>query len=123
MARDIELARKILLAIDSSELTLDSSSIRIAGYTPEQIAEQIQQLKDAHLLDGISASGDGGQRWVEVRLTWAGYEFLDAARDESIWRAAVGAMHDQDADASFEAWQAMLIKLLFEVYRAGKQLS
>lgn len=122
MTRDIELARKILIAIASSERPFDSNSIRVAGCTPEQINEQIQQLTDAHLLEGFVATGaDRRQRWQELRLTWAGFEFLDAARDETIWRTAVAAMHDENGTESFAAWQAMLNQILLEIYRTGNQ--
>ena len=38
---------------------------------------------------GFAAAGysaPGGGRWVAVRLTWAGHDYLDKIRDPQLWR-------------------------------------
>ena len=48
MKRDMDLVRKIMLAVEASERPLDSSLIRIAGYTPETITEHMRLNKNDH---------------------------------------------------------------------------
>jgi hypothetical protein len=117
MARDIELVRKILLAIASSDRPLDSALVRIVGFTPDQILDHIRQLQEAQMLAGIIATGaDRRQRYEELRLTWAGHEFLDAARNEKVWRAAVAEMKDEEGAKPLSAWKTTLLRVYSEIY-------
>ncbi len=42
MKRDMDLVRKILLAIEASERPLDSTLIRIGGYTHDNLTEHMR---------------------------------------------------------------------------------
>lgn len=88
MKRDLDLARLLLLEIESCESAwgLDESP-EIPGYEREQIAYHIKLLNEAGLIDAedCSSMGPGGFDWSPGSLTWYGHEFLDAARDATIW--------------------------------------
>ncbi len=60
------------------------------GYSQNEIFYHIKLLNDAGLLDAmdISEMGEDGFRWWPGSLTWDGQEFLNAAKDDSIWKKA-----------------------------------
>ena len=114
MTRDMELVRKILLAVAANERPLDSVMVRIAGYTPEQIGEHIRLLNEARLLDGSATIGpDRRPRWNELRLTWWGHDFIDCARNETIWRTASEALGPNNSTASLDTWRKALTESAF----------
>jgi hypothetical protein len=47
-------------------------------------------MKDAGLIEAAIAKGPDGSPAgaVIIRMTWAGHDFLDAARDDTVWRKA-----------------------------------
>jgi hypothetical protein len=116
MTRDMELVRKILLAIAANERPLDSLMVRIANYTSEQIGEHIRMLQEARLLDGNASMGpDRRPRWSELRLTWWGHDFIECARNDAIWRTAQEALGPGNGVASFDVWRKTLIESAYVV--------
>lgn len=91
MKRDMELIRQILLRIEESD---DVAERPIPPESIPVIAYHLWLLSDAGLITGIKFNEDhmtGELTWYHIpvpRLTWAGQEFLDAARDESTWNQA-----------------------------------
>ena len=91
MKRDIDLIRKILLTFENDQLgTILDINKRIDGYTDETIGYHCYLLIDAGLCrgDNIAVVDDGSQNCVAIGLTWAGHEFIDNARNPTIWRQA-----------------------------------
>ncbi len=116
MTRDMELVRKILLAIAANERPLDSLMVRIANYTPEQIGEHIRMLQEARLLDGNASMGpDRRPRWSDLRLTWWGHDFIECARNDTIWRTAQEALGPGNGVASLDVWRKTLIESAYVV--------
>lgn len=116
MTRDMELVRKIMLAIAATEQPLDSLMVRIANYTPEQIGEHVRLLHEARLLDGqLSLSADRRLRWSELRLTWNGHDFVECARNETIWRMAHELLANETSTATIHSWHRKLIESTFQI--------
>ena len=114
MTRDMELVRKILLAVAANERPLDSVMVRIAGYTADQVGEHIRLLNEARLLEGNTTLGpDRRPRWNELRLTWWGHDFIDCARNETIWRTAGEALGPNKGTASLDTWRKALTDAAF----------
>ncbi len=87
MQRDMQLIRELLLRCERGEKAPPE------GYSDEEIAYNVQLMLDAQLIDGTVAWGAVRgtrvpQRWFITRMTWHGHEFLDSARDETIWNRA-----------------------------------
>jgi hypothetical protein len=116
MTRDMELVRKVLLAVAATERPLDSLMVRIAHYTPEQISDHVRLLHEARLLDGSPSVGpDRRLRWSELRLTWLGHDFAECARNETIWRMSGEALGQESATASIDAWHKVLIESTYRL--------
>jgi hypothetical protein len=81
MKRDMELIR-LLLIQQEGETKPD-----LSGYTQEQIIYHGALLIEAELVHGnVHESMNGLDGVFLDRLTWQGHEFLDAARNEVLWK-------------------------------------
>ena len=75
MKRDADLIRSLLLAIEKREEPFLITEIALDQYDSAQIAHHAALLSDAGFVDG-----------EDRRITFSGYEFLDAIRPPSVWR-------------------------------------
>ncbi len=89
MKRDMELVRGLLLKIESMNLPLGTTAffnsadptLHIDGFTPDDVAYNLDLLFDAGFIRGQRGMTDFGFSG----LTWAGHDFLDVVRDPAIW--------------------------------------
>lgn len=87
MKRDLDLIRKILLAMEAEDCGFPESELQIEGFTEEQIGFHVHLLGQAGLarvvdstyLENLSPSA------IPTSITWAGYEFLAASKDDTLW--------------------------------------
>lgn len=90
MKRDLDLIRKILLAMEAREHAFVHDKLVVDGHAEEQVGFHIYLLGEAGLakvaenthLESQSPSA------IPLHLTWEGYEFLEAAKDETLWGKA-----------------------------------
>jgi hypothetical protein len=113
MKRDMDLARKLLLAAEANETT-HAITVTNDDYTADQVNYHIRLLDEAGLIVGAKQTTmDRKETWAIARLTWQGHEFLDAARDPGIWSRA------QSAAATVGGLgYALLLPLLIEMGKA-----
>lgn len=100
MQRDFNLIRELLLFYESD------GAVEFPSADAESIRQHLAMLVEAQLLDGDLLSGgtgvsqtvtptDGrtvfrdGVEYDLFRVTWAGHDFLAAARDDNRWASAV----------------------------------
>ena len=109
MQRDMDLVRLILLEIEkSSEDPRSEIRLQIPNYTSEQVSYHVMILDDADLIEACDLSTMGsGSIWLPKRLTWSGHEFLDAARNDSIWKKA----KEKASSMNFELLKELLLNL------------
>jgi hypothetical protein len=97
MKRDMDLIRAILLSVEEQDVGRAPRDLTIDGYNAEQISYHNYLIGDAGLAKTVDVTtrGSSGPSALVVHLTWAGHEFLDAARDDTIWsktKARLGAV-------------------------------
>jgi hypothetical protein len=88
MQRDMDIVRHLLIWVET-----DHSHELPGELSREQLAYHAQLLIDAGLVEGtVHYGASRGRRIPDTfhiqRLTWAGHDFLDAARDDTVWRTA-----------------------------------
>ncbi|MDB5295835.1 MAG: uncharacterized protein JWO31_1818 [Phycisphaerales bacterium] len=88
----MDLVRAILLACEAEASGEPVFPLVIDGYSASQIGYHATILGEAGLAIGsdVTTRSDDGIRFLISRLTWAGHEFLDAARDDTAWAKAKG---------------------------------
>ncbi len=81
-----------------------TSTPAIEGYSEEKIVYHVYIMKQGNLLDAepmITAASTIPEFFYEIRLTWTGHEFLDAARDETIWKKAKSMAQEKVQSTTF----------------------
>lgn len=88
MKRDMDYIRELLLEIEEAPAE-ELWSREAANPTPDlpRLSQHLKLLQDAGLIDAEEHTVylGGGELWYGVRLTWAGHEFLDTIRSETVW--------------------------------------
>lgn len=90
MKRDMDLLRLLLLQLEGidqdgkSIYHFHSDDITIDGYTWDQVSYHYDLAVEADLID---QGGSGVMQGILFkRLTWSGHDFVDAVRDDDIWK-------------------------------------
>ena len=110
MNRDMDLIREILLAIEQSGEDPGWLELDLPGRTKKDVSYQVMLLDQAGLIKALdlSTKGETGFEWQPKSLTWQGHEFLDAARDETIWRKAKSRMAETTGGLGLDVFRALL---------------
>lgn len=112
MERDMDLCREILLAIEAAPFANMFDSIEVEGYSAEQIYYHIWLLYSARLLDAVDASSMDGPRWHARKMTMAGHEFLEMARNQGNWKKAKEFIVQKGQTLSIESLKLVLPLIL-----------
>ena len=109
MKRDMNLIRLLLLKTEGEDPKPD-----LSAYAPAQCVYHSALLIEAGFVDGViipNASGFPAST-VCLRLTWAGHEFLDAARNDTIWQKADERIKKSGVDVTISLMKEILNQLL-----------
>jgi len=111
--RDMDLIREILLRVEEHEHGFAPQELGIPGYDAETVGFHCYLLDEAGLLRATETTHRGSDSPCAApqRLTWAGYEFLDAARSESLWQQARRKVGETIETCAFGTLQALLLYL------------
>jgi hypothetical protein len=108
MKRDMNLIRLLLLETEGVEPMPD-----LSAYTEEQRVYHSALLIEAGLVHGETVLDGSGQPagTIILRPTWAGHEFLDAARSDTIWHKAGEQIKKSGVDVTLSLLQEILKQL------------
>lgn len=110
MQRDMNLIRQLALYIEQAPGPLDSETITIDGYSSEQVGYHCAIIAEAGLVD-FENLGKMDLRFMSVmiyRLSWAGHDFLDAARDDTIWNKTTQRIKEKATSMAFDGVLSLL---------------
>ncbi len=88
MKRDMELIRKILIAIVDHPEPMGWVPLEFEGYSDQNVSYQVKLLADQGLIEATDCSSQIIFAWNAKRLTWDGHDFIKAIRDEERWSKA-----------------------------------
>jgi len=113
MKRDMDLVRKILLALEAHEHGNAPSELNIAGYSEEQIYYHVSLMNEAGLVHAVEAGNTTilSPQAIPMSLSWEGHEFLEAAREPSRWQTALTMAREKGAALTFDILKAILIDI------------
>ena len=114
MKRDMDLARRILQAIESSEedprgwIELDF----VDEYPKNLVSYHVVLLADEGLIEAedLMTMGEDGYVWMPKRLTASGHDFLDAASKDENWTEGKRLLK-QAGNMSFTLLKEVLMQL------------
>ncbi len=105
MKRDMDLARKILFAVEACDDPWGPNvDLKIEGYSDQAVSCHVKILAEAGLIeaDDVSEMGPDGFKWWAKFLTWQGHEFLEAARDDIRWNKTKKLVSEKAGGLMFE---------------------
>jgi hypothetical protein len=105
MKRNWETIRELLSRIE--ENTLPSDILRLSNFPAERHAEvsyHMNLLLDAGLVEGEMSKtlSPGPWNFIASRLTWAGHEFLDSIRSETVWQRTKKVFTEHGISMTFD---------------------
>ncbi len=87
MKRDMELIRKILVAMEDHAKTTGLVALQFDGYSDDEVSYHVKLLADHGLIEATDCSTSYGFCWRARSLRWGGHDFIEAIRDESRWNS------------------------------------
>lgn len=107
LQRDMEVVRRILISIAEK-----SSADPSKEMDHDALQYHLWVTQEAGRIDCFSRFGhEGGAAFHSLELTWAGNEFLEAARNDSVWNKARAIVLDKTGAISFEVMKTVLVSL------------
>ena len=112
MKRDMELIRLLLLVVENDEPVPE-----VEKYSEEQQTYHLALCIEAGLIDGAVVKDMNGYPAAAsaIRLTWAGHELLDAARNNTIWNKALAHLKKAGVQVTLPLLEELLKKTAKEV--------
>lgn len=113
MKRDMDLVRSILMTVEEHQHGFAPRDVAFEGFTEEQIGYHAYIMIEGGLVEGadVTTRGSDSPEAIITRLTWAGHEFLESAREPSRWKQAKELIKPVGG-ASIAVWTAVLTDLV-----------
>lgn len=86
MKRDMELIRKILVAMVDHPDPMGWVPLEFEGYSDVDVSYQVKLLADQGMVEATGCCSSAGFAWRAKRLTWDGHDYVEAIRDEGRWQ-------------------------------------
>jgi len=107
MKRDFDLIRALLLEVERD------SGADLSGFTEDQVKYHKALLVEAGLAEGVVKSSSRSHTEIPDavfirKLTWDGHEFLDQARQVTVWKRAKEHLAKQGLELTFDALKAAM---------------
>ena len=112
MSRDMDLVRSILLWAEAHDAEkLHRVPVTMEGYEEAVVARHVKMMKEAGLVKAniLEVPEQGivqGARITEI--TWEGYEFISAARNDTIWQRAKERIQERGIDLTLDGLKVAL---------------
>ena len=90
MQRNLEVIREILLRVEAIEEVRGIPDLEIGGFSESEVVYNLDLSIQAGLVDGKVVIGADAHYYISglMALTWVGHDFLDSARDTTLWSKA-----------------------------------
>lgn len=113
MKRSMDLVRKILLAMNDHEDGYAPNDMGIEGHSEEEIGYHCLIMSEAGLIvaSNTSPMSSTTPTAMPIRLTWAGHEFIDNAKNDRVWSQTKQAL-SKVGDVSFSVFASVLSKIV-----------
>ena len=117
MKRDMDLIRDILLRMEEHDFASDADSgsnwrldKEFEGHSEAEVMYHIGLLYKAGFIEAYDASTAREDYYEPSGITWQGHEFIDAARNQTVWNGAKEAATKYGGSLPLEVMKAVLIK-------------
>lgn len=111
MRRDMNLIRAIMLDLESHpEAELNLQEVALGDHDESVILEHLVLLEEAGMISlSVERYGSGEPPlYVVHRITWAGHEFLETVRSDTIWAKSTKFITGAGVGLAWPLLQAVL---------------
>lgn len=110
MKRDMDLIRRIALEVEKMEYGFALGDMKDEGVDEATFAMHVVWMKEAGLIAAsVQEYASATPPKVRVqRLTWAGCEFVDAIRNDTIWKKAKASVLKPGMSFTFDVLKEWL---------------
>ena len=113
MKRDMDLFRSLLLKVEEQPVNGPFTTPEVPGYSEDEVRYHAELAQDAGFIEAdFMMSG-----FIVQRLTYAGHEFLDAAREDKLWNKAKQTVLSNAGTLTVEALKTALSLLMQQAAR------
>jgi len=121
MKRDLELIRKLLITIEENPKPQFDGVLSVDGYNDETVLFHLDLLNDAGFIDATISKDETGEiiNAFPNHITWAGYEFLDLARNNSVWDKSKKVIKEKSVSISVALLSELLKSIAKEILGIG----
>ena len=106
----MDLVREILRQIEARPEAHGWIDFDLPDRASEEVCYHVEIMAKANLIEADDVSTLAGPDWKAKKLTWAGHEFLEAARNDTIWQKAKTQMAEKVGGMPFDVMLALLLE-------------
>jgi hypothetical protein len=111
MKRNWNLVRQILLEAESFPPGVYIQTFTCEGFDEATIIEHIEIMIESKLLDGeICKTMAGSSGFIVRKITWEGHNFLENARNDTLWKKIMAEAKEKGTSTSFVVINGLLTK-------------
>ncbi len=107
----MDLARQIMLELEEAPSFRVWVKIAPIGWSEQEVNYHIMLLAKAGLIEADDVSETESTEWVAKNLTMQGHDFLDAAKNETIWQTAKKLVQEKGGALTFDVAKAVLAQV------------
>lgn len=111
MRRDMDTVRSIMLAVEEADRPVRAQEVVPEGCTFAETVYHIELMAAHGLLDARVTRAKGSVVAEVQGLTWDGYDFLDAMRDDRVWERAKRAIRESVGSTTMGVVKAACVKV------------
>ncbi len=115
MKCDMNLVRKMLLEIETQESGYAPENLAIDGYDQKQIYYHAYIMTQSGLIESTKYPeffNSKSPQAIPKSLTWKGHEFLESARNETLWKKAMNMVNEKGGSITISALGQLLGSLM-----------
>ena len=114
MKRNWDTIREILLETEALKAGTDLTPADFDKDRLDEIAYHVKLLEESGLVKASMTEylGGGSIHFDIERLTWSGHEFLDAVRDDNVWKKIKKMASEKGVAMPFDVIKATAITLI-----------
>ncbi len=103
MKRNMDLVRRILLEAEKSPQGGCTGNPQVDGYSELEVQFHVHLLNQAGLINAAEFQSLVHGPTAEITsITWAGYDFIDTFRSDTVWNAAKAKLIDVGVPLTIE---------------------
>jgi Hypothetical protein (DUF2513) len=122
MKRDLDLIRSILLEIENTPAGQSVHHLDFEGIDPAIIAEHVELLTQANLIDAKLArafnySGVLAVSNYDIRmLTWEGHDFVTNVKNKTVWDKVKSTIAEKGSEVPFHVVKVLAANYMSQLF-------